>query len=238
MEEVVWTPQMIADFWTFENQWPERFFSYSYSRTIVRHFRRIISAASSIVDYGAGAGWLLDDLLRTGRQCGAVDFSAEIVAAVNTNFGHRLGFVGATTEPEEWSGRFDLAFMIEVVEHLYDDDLAMCLASVRSLLRPGGVLVVTTPNEEDRSASFVRCPETGHVFHRYQHVRSWDARELSAFLEKSGFQCLECEATDFSASLHTDWRTLPILMRAGRSMAVRTLRKQRKANLYAVAVRP
>ena len=56
------------------------------------------------------------------------------------------------------------------------------------MLKPGGRLVVTTPNEEDLEQSKVVCPECLARFHKMQHVRSWSARTLTERLEGYGFK--------------------------------------------------
>jgi hypothetical protein len=66
------------------------------------------------------------------------------------------------------------------------------------LLAPGGVIVFTTPNDEDLGASRLYCPECDHVFHRWQHIRSWSAQSLSAFLTAQGFRDVKAWTTDFS----------------------------------------
>lgn len=47
-------------------------------------------------------------------------------------------------EPQgEWRGRFDVAFLRDVIEHL--DDATIALRNIRQVLKPGGALYVTFP---------------------------------------------------------------------------------------------
>jgi SAM-dependent methyltransferase len=47
-------------------------------------------------------------------------------------------------EPQpEWLGRFDVAFLRDVIEHL--DDATIALRNIKRVLKPGGVLYVTFP---------------------------------------------------------------------------------------------
>ena len=49
-------------------------------------------------------------------------------------------------------GQLRRRVLVEVIEHLYEEDLQKCLSAVWSLLKPDGWFIVTTPNEEDRRA--------------------------------------------------------------------------------------
>ena len=89
----------------------------------------------------------------------------------------------------------DAATLIETVEHLDDATLAAALAEARRRPRPGGILLVTTPNRERLDESFRQCPDCGAEFHVYQHVRSWTAQSLAATLRAAGLTPVRIQAT-------------------------------------------
>ncbi len=213
---------------------PENYFSFQVGRVLTHKFGKYIRHAKRIVDYGAGGGHLLDDLLYAGAQVGAVEFSRKSLAELDRKFYGKLGFIGARSPDtlDDFLDSFDAAFLIEVVQHLYDNELVRCLSQVRSLLKESGVLIVTTPNEEDRSKQFILSPESGLLFHRFQHVRSWSATSLAATLEAHGFRCIETGSTDFGASVHALRRTKSLPFRFARFIAKYALHE--KPHLYAV----
>jgi len=133
--ELVWTPEMVRRFWAYESKHPENFFSYQVSSVLVRRFRKHLSG--EIVDYGAGGGHLLEDLLSCGFHCAAVESSAN---ELNLLFAGNPLFLGARSFSDlaGWQGKFTTAFLVEVVEHLYDKELMECLSSIHALLKPGG----------------------------------------------------------------------------------------------------
>jgi 2-polyprenyl-3-methyl-5-hydroxy-6-metoxy-1,4-benzoquinol methylase len=228
---------MVTRFWDFERTRPENFFSFQVGAVIARKFRKILPKNANIVDYGAGRGFLVEDMLANGMHCGAVEFGNEAVTELNQKFQGRPLFLGAQTHDAlaRWREKFEGAFLIEVVEHLYDSELAAALSAVRELLKPGGILIVTTPNEEDRSKHFICSPESGLLFHSFQHVRSWSAVSLRALLEGHGFSCIEAATTDFGASILALRRTMALPLRIGRSLSKYLLREH--PHLYAVARR-
>jgi 2-polyprenyl-3-methyl-5-hydroxy-6-metoxy-1,4-benzoquinol methylase len=232
--EVVWTQEMVRRFWAYERRRPENYFSFQVGGVVTRRFRRYLGGR--VVDYGAGTGFLVEELLAAGVQCGAVEFGEHAAQELSNRFVGQNGFLGArdSINLADWKGSFDAAFLVEVVEHLYDEDLQQCLSAVRSLLKPGGRLIVTTPNEEDRSKSFICSPESGLPFHRFQHVRSWSAQSLESLLTKNGFKIAAVGSTDFGAHPLAHKRTMSLPTRLVRSAAKRLV--NRNPHLYCIAL--
>ena len=166
----------------------------------------------------------------------AVEFGNAAVAELNGQFRDHPLFLGAQSLEalEAWREKFDGVFLVEVVEHLYDNELSAALVSIRELLKPGGVLVVTTPNEGGPQWEFHLLPGSGLLFHRFQHVRSWSAASLCA-ARSHGYSCVETGATDFTASTLAFRRTTPLPRRILRSIAKYFI--PTRPHLYAVAKR-
>lgn len=72
----------------------------------------------------------------------------------------------------------------EVVEHLDDTTLALGLAEIRRVLKPGGLFLGTVPFEEDLLAAEVVCPHCGTVFHKVGHIRSHGFDSMKALLDQ------------------------------------------------------
>lgn len=234
-QELVWSPEMVHRFWAYEQTRPENFFSYQVGRVLVRRFRKHLTGR--VLDYGCGLGFLIEDMLNAGISCGGVEFTTDFATRLNTSFDNRQGFLGVRVPGNfsEWRGTFDAIFLVEVVEHLYDEDLRKTLTSIHGLLRPGGVLIVTTPNNENRSANFLCSPESGRLFHRFQHVRSWSRESLTSFVMEHDLKVTEIGETDFSAHVLALGRTQPFFYRLLRGI-VRKFNIE-TPHLYAVAVK-
>jgi 2-polyprenyl-3-methyl-5-hydroxy-6-metoxy-1,4-benzoquinol methylase len=135
---------------------------------VVRTFSPYRSRHARLLDVGFGAG----ALLRVARDAGWNTHGVEASrAAVDQGNRHRLGelvhgdFLHATW-PE---GHFDVVVMTELVEHLILPE--SFLEAAARLLRPGGLLYMTTPHGRGISGrmlgaswSVLRPPEHLHLF--------------------------------------------------------------------------
>jgi 2-polyprenyl-3-methyl-5-hydroxy-6-metoxy-1,4-benzoquinol methylase len=174
----------------------------------------------SVLDFGCGPGYIWDHLQSLGARWKytGIDFSADAVSQLERKAITSARFVGAhhiTRLPTFLPpGSFDAILLFEVLEHLSDTYLEETVEEVGRLLKDGGVLVVSTPNEERLSDAEKYCPECGAIFHEWQHVRSWSLSMLSKYIEEFGFRIVTHEELDFSATglLHKIIRGIKIIL--------------------------
>lgn len=172
-----------------------------FAKMVGRSLVNYVSARARIgtaADIGCGRGDLMEFLIRRGHDVYGVDQSPASIDEVQKRFAGQPHFKGAAL----FEGRIELAdesvdtgFIIEVVEHLSNDALTTMLREAHRIVRPGGHLVLTTPNEEDLRASETMCPECGSIYHRVQHVRAWSAKSLSEYVRPFGFETRSAEGT-------------------------------------------
>ena len=189
-QPIVWDDRLLRRFWSFYANQPETYFSFGKGADVVRWARKYLNPSDRILDYGCGPGFLLHALLDAGFAAAGADISVDVIGRNGPALGSRKNLLGlfAIEELVERGRTFDAIFLVEVVEHLYDDALAATLRNCRILLRPGGRLFVTTPNDERLEDSIVYCPVSNVTFHRWQHVRSWNSTTLPQALRDHGFK--------------------------------------------------
>ncbi|MGE0211549.1 MAG: class I SAM-dependent methyltransferase [Parvibaculaceae bacterium] len=202
-EEHVWTDDQVEKFWDWAaERSPDIYFSFGASKTIVRRYQSYFKNKKVVLDYGCGTGFFLRELAKLNNTLIGVEFSPKSVSVCRT-FLEEAGVEAKILHIDETAtlkAEVDIISVLEVVEHLYDDRLEELLVNCNRMLRPGGLLFLTTPNEEDLRERQVLCPVSGKVFHRWQHVRSWSSKTLSDFIVPFGFSIVRADKTNLSSS--------------------------------------
>ncbi|MBI3893026.1 MAG: class I SAM-dependent methyltransferase [Candidatus Wallbacteria bacterium] len=98
---------------------------------------------AKVLDIGCNDGTISSQLLGLGVKVCGLDLSEESARmAVEKGIDARVGNAREKLPYED--GGFDAVFAGEIIEHLYDPEAFM--RDVRRILKPGGAVVLTTPN--------------------------------------------------------------------------------------------
>lgn len=202
--EIEWTREKAARFWRVlaRNVADRDYFSNAVGRSVILEARHHgVKLDGRVLDYGCGPGHLLRHLVQLTTSVEGADFSEPSLAEARRRVESNPSFRGVTLISELPSvlpaNAYDTVFFIETIEHLIGDDLPDTLHELYRLVRPGGCVVVTTPNNEDLDRSKRCCPDCGCVFHLVQHVSSWSRETLSKALEHVGFETVHCQPITF-----------------------------------------
>ncbi len=143
------------------------------------------SRDAAIADVACGPGWLLRFFVRRGyRDVNGVDGSAEQIElarrhAAGVEAGDLVAYLRARP------GRFDLLTGLDIVEHFTKDEVLDFLDACHGALRPGGRLVLQTPNGESPFGGAVRYGD-------FTHETCFTPALLAQLLELTGFARVEC----------------------------------------------
>lgn len=148
-------------------------------RLLNRRFGHRYPILGRAVELGAGHGAVLDLLERQGLDPVATDLSAYVLGEQRAIHPQRpLTTADASALPFREES-FDTLLSFEVVEHLPDPNGAF--REMVRVLRPGGVLVATTPNPAaDRWPLFDSARDPTHI--SVQSVATWEAAAAAAGL--------------------------------------------------------
>lgn len=134
------------------------------------------------LDIGFGEGAILKIAEENGWKCYGTD-----IAPVALAYGASRGWIvgrDAENDPRFPHRGFDIVTMIELLEHIPAPDRA--LRSAARLLRPGGLLYITTPNAKSLNRRMLGLEWS--IFRPPEHITIWSACGLRAALDRAGFE--------------------------------------------------
>ncbi|NBP85094.1 MAG: SAM-dependent methyltransferase [Mycobacteriaceae bacterium] len=137
-----------------------------------------ICAAREVLEAGCGEGYGADLIAAVAARVVAVDYDAATVAHVRARY-PRVEVIEANLTPLPLPDNcVDAVVNFQVIEHLWDQPhfVAECLR----VLRPGGVLLMSTPNR------ITFTPGSDTPVNPF-HTRELNAAELAELLSDGGF---------------------------------------------------
>ena len=150
-------------------------------------------ASGSLLDVGCATGSFLSLAQARGWRCSGVEVSAFAAARARERTGCEV-FCGKLEDAPFDPGAFDAITMWDLLEHLPDPLQGLEIA--RRLLKPSGLLLVNTPNENSllrRVARFLYRGSGGSItapvnrlYHRY-HLYYFAAATLGVLFRRAGF---------------------------------------------------
>jgi len=199
VKRIRWTPQLVNKFWDGVAQ--TELDNLSFGKVAGPKFLELISKylvpGGSHLDFGAGSGHVLQLLLDRGLNAAGFDPSPDRQALLVAKIGQHKNFLGI--KGVDSSDQFDVVLLMEVLEHVLDDDFDKVLERVKNFVKPGGYLIASTPNNENLESSSVYCPVSEAFFHPWQHVRSFTPSQISDCFKSFGFSCEFIALADFSS---------------------------------------
>ncbi|PRC41547.1 SAM-dependent methyltransferase [Mycobacterium sp. ITM-2017-0098] len=143
-------------------------------------YRRLVERCRDrdVLEAGAGEGYGADLIADVARRVIGLDYDESAVAHIRKRYPRvdmRHGNLAELPLPD---GSVDVVVNFQVIEHLWDQ--GQFVAECARVLRPGGVLLMSTPNRITFS------PGLDTPVNPF-HTRELDAAELTELLESAGF---------------------------------------------------
>ncbi len=169
---------------------------YANARPLkIETFRRRLAlikrhqSGGRLLDLGCACGFMIEAAVEAGFDARGVEFSEEAIRVAAPEVRQRIHLGDINALPP---GEYDVITAFDILEHA-QDPLA-CLRQWANLLRPGGVLVVTSPDTDSlfRRAMGARWP----MLQPFQHTAMFSRAGIARFLERSGLSTLEVRSAE------------------------------------------
>jgi len=152
----------------------------------LRSLAREVGQPRALLDVGCADGRLLDlarRVLPELEQVEGVEVSEQAARAALDN-GHRV-HIGSIDEVELPAARYDLVFLQQVIEHVYEP--ARVCHKLRECLRPGGLAILETPTRESLDCRLFRRRYWGG-YHFPRHFNLFSETSLRRLAEQQGLE--------------------------------------------------
>jgi len=133
---------------------------------VLKRIKKVVSSGK-LLDVGAGPGVFASEAKRQGWQALGLEPSQWAVEQGIREFDVPMKQAGFTSLKEMPGASYDVVTIFDVIEHVIDPE--ELLSSIYKVLRPGGLLVVTTPRFDSLFAR-VLGKHWHAIFPAHQHA--------------------------------------------------------------------
>lgn len=203
-EALDWTAGDIAAFWDWQSKnlsRQQQYFTATMAPGIVKFIKKKVLLKGDVLDYGCGAGHLLEQMLKhTGVNFYGLDFSADSIEETKKRIAgepdlRQLVLIDKLPSPFK-DEQFDSITLIETIEHLQDEELNETMQELLRILKPNGKVFITTPFNENLNDHLAFCPFCKSEFHQMQHMQSFNVESLIALAARHSFKVEYCANID------------------------------------------
>lgn len=199
-----WTAADIAAFWNWQSKNANRqqqYFTATLAPGIVHFIKTKGLLKGTVLDYGCGAGHLLEQLVKEQHtNFYGLDFSADSIDETKKRTENKPNLkelVLVDKLPTHFSAeQFNTITLIETIEHLQDEALHETMQELFRILKHNGKIFITTPFNENLDNNLNFCPFCKSEFHHMQHMQSFNIESLTALADKYGFNVELCLSMD------------------------------------------
>jgi len=137
----------------------------------------------NLLDIGCGAGFFLNIAKERGWNCHGMEILPEYIKYAQENFALKNISLESLDEPLSYNANnFDVITLWDLIEHLRNP--LNSLQKIHRIMKPGGLLVMWTPNV--KNAIFLKERWVGYKI--LQHFCFFSGDSLKNMLDKAGFK--------------------------------------------------
>ena len=163
----------------------------AYAQTLRKNFyidlpKGFVTRERTLLDIGCGFGFFLDAVRKDFKRVCGVEISEPLRAFAQKDLGLDI-LEGHASSIPLGDGSLDVVTVLDVLEHLPVPQA--CLQEICRVLKPGGILIVATPNTASLTARLLG--QRWIYFTPPEHLHLFCPRTLVGFLNREGFEVLK-----------------------------------------------
>lgn len=167
---------------------------YPRQNRLFRKIKKTLSVWSKILEIGFGDGYLLNKLSHAGYLVFWQDLSKKNIELTQEQ--RNNPDIKFFLWDDSWNllvpdNSLDWFVASEVLEHMNDAELDICVSEIYRSLKKWGMVFITVPVKEDLQANECICPECWEVFHKRWHKQYRDEQKIKETFNK--FQITKIE---------------------------------------------
>ena len=179
------------DYWFARHEAAYAWIASAYARDL---------AGGVVVDAGSGEGYGAAALAGLAGTCLALEYDDNACRHAAAAYPDIASIRANLCALPLRDARTDAVVSLQVIEHLWS--LGDFLAECHRVLRPGGLIIVTTPNRLTFSPGLARSAKPVNPF----HVEEFDADQVRAMLLNAGFDDVDVLGLRHSARIE-EWES-------------------------------
>ncbi len=154
------------------------------------YIKKKISKSQKHLDIGCGPGTFLGLL---GKKAVGVDIAKNQIDYANKNYANKkLKFLIYKNKFPIKSNSIDTISLIELIEHLDDEDIFFLLKECKRVLKKKGKLYLSTPNYYSLWPLLeIILNFISPISYKHEHINKFNKKKLFKTINKCGFQVLK-----------------------------------------------
>lgn len=154
--------------------------AYKTNLDLIRPYRK----NNRLLDLGCSIGGFLMAAKNDGWQEHGIDISQSVNVAIEKGLNAQQGYLSDFDYPNDY---FDVITLLDVIEHINNQE--KLLKQIFSLLRPGGILFLITPNFGGITSRILKSKWSAVT--PDDHVFLFSQQSLAALLTNKGFEVVK-----------------------------------------------
>jgi ubiquinone/menaquinone biosynthesis C-methylase UbiE len=174
------------ELWTYHQVHNKQGFAMCNPRQemLYRKMKHFIAEKGKVLEIGFGNGALLS-LLQEYFQAYGSDISEENIEKIKKeNQKASFSLMDVDGKLPYPSNYFDGFVASEVLEHMSNEELKVCVDEMYRVLKSGGYAFITFPANEDLKRNECFCPHCKALFHKYGHKQSWNRKKVHSVFSR------------------------------------------------------